>query len=366
MSTQPETAETETAPETTVEQETAPVIPGREDVLKQFAREIMGTPETAAPPAEAEAENAAEALSQTESETEAEPETTETETPADDSEDDHGDLPPEVQEKINKRIGKEVAKSKAALEAKEEAEAKLAEAQAKLAEFESGQIASPKSKVQLADIHDKVKLAAEKQRAEQAVEDAEELLLTLEDDPNSVEQALRTMKVELKDEDGDEDFSEARMKKFLRTAKMNAERTLRKAIPEREQFLDKANQFATQAMDFMPELIDPKSERAKLFQQIFRENPELRQQPEWALKGVIGVLGMERLNEMVAAKQKAKAPAKKPEKPVTIPAPRTAAPAVTAKPKATETDVNATAEKILNGDKSARLNYIKSLVPKSA
>lgn len=367
-------AATETA-STTVTTD-APVIPGREEVLKHFAREASGLPpETAAPPPENEeaehdaAEN--EALSQSESETTAvtEAEETEAEETPEAEVENHLDeelsesLTQEVQERINRRIGKEVAKTKAERIAREALETELAEAKARL---EQAPAASTVDRdVPLANIHDPAKLDAEKVKAEQALEQSEDLLLTLEDDPSGVEKALRAAKIELKDENGEDDFSEARMKKFLRGVKTNADRTLRRAIPERARFIEKANQFAGQAMELMPELKDAKSPRAQMFRKVLSENPELQRQPEWALKTAVAVLGMERLNEMLAAKTKAKAPVKpKRELPVTIPTPRAQAPTGVPKGKAATDDLNTAADKILGGDKSARLSFIKGLVPK--
>ena len=173
--------------------------------------------------------------------------------------------------------------------------------------------------------------------------------------------------MELKGEDGEDDFSEARMKKFLRTVKTNADRTLRKAIPAREQFLQQANNFATQAVELVPELKDAKSERAKMFRQVLSEVPELQRRPEWALKAAVAVLGMERLNELLAQREKAKTAAAKPKRelPVKIPTPRAQAPSAAPKGQAASEDLNTAADKILSGDRSARLSFIKSFVPKA-
>jgi hypothetical protein len=358
-------AETETAPTTETTTETAPEIPGRAEVLNHFAREAMGEPETAAPPANAEAENADEkALSQTEETTEAaQAETGEVAGTEENhlEEDLRQDLPEEVQEKINRRIGKEVAKTKAERDQREAMEARLAEAEAKLAEKPSGasRPASP-----LGDVHDLGKLEGEKLKAEQAMEQAEDLLVQLEDDPAAVETALRTAKIELKGEDGREDFSEARMKKFLRSIKTNADRTLRRTIPERERFIKTAEQAAAQAVEFLPELKDQKSTQAKLFAQALADVPELQRHPQWPLMAVIGVLGRQKLDEMIAARKKVPAAPAKRELPVKIPTPR-AQPAAVPRNKPAPVDANALADALLNGDKSrTRMDYIKTFVPK--
>jgi hypothetical protein len=359
MSTNATGAEVEAAQTTTEQQEQAPVIPGRDEVLNHFAREILGTPETAAPPAtEAEAEDATgeSALSQEEEQQPAE----QVENHLD--EDLQGEIPAEVQEKINRRIGKEVAKTKAERDQREALETKLADAEARLAERPSRAATSTSP---LGNIHDPAKLELEKGKAEQALEQAEDLLAQIEDDPAGVEQVLRSAKVDLKGEDGEDDYSAARMKKFLRNVKVNADRMVRRTIPERAQFLQKANEAANQAVELVPELKDPKSEHAKLFRQALSDLPEIQNHPQWPLMAVLGVLGRQKLNEMIAAK-KAPAAVKKPEKPVVIPTPRAQPAVTTTKAKPTETvDAKALADGLLNGDKRTRFDYIKSLVPKT-
>jgi hypothetical protein len=357
-------AETVTAATTENEEAEAPVIPGRDEVLKDFARDILGEPETAAPSAEAETENADEALTQTEAEAKADGET-ETETGAEENhlEDDlRQDLPEDVQEKINRRIGKEVAKTKLEREAREQLEAKLAEAETKLAE----RVQSPKANVPspLSDIHDPAKLEAEKLKAEAAMEQAEDLMDQLRTNPSAVEAMLREAKVELKDETGEADFSPERMEAFLRTVRKNADRSLRRSIPEREKFLKAADQAASQAVEFMPELKDPKTAQAKLFRQALQDLPEIQKHPQWPLMAVIGVLGRQKLDELIAAKKKLPAAPAKRELPVKIPTPR-AQPASVPRTKPAPVDANAMAEALLNGNKSrTRMDYIKTFVPK--
>lgn len=367
MSTNATEAETETALKTEETVEQAPVIPGRDEVLKDFAREILGEPEAAAPPANAEAENGAEAaLSQEEvPEAEAEGEAGAEENHLED--DLRQDLPEEVQEKINRRIGKEVAKTKAEREQREAIEAKLADAEARLAE----RVQSPKTKVHgsLADIHEPEKLEGEKLKAEQAMEQAEDLLAQLEDDPDAVAEALREAKVDAqmpKDSEGNPDFSELGMKKFLRAVKTNADRMIRRAIPEREKFLKSASQAAEQAVQLVPELKDPKSPQAKLFRQALVDLPEIQNHPQWPLMAVLGVLGRQKLDELIAAKTKASATPPKRELPVKIPTPRAQPAAMPRSSKPAPVDANAVADGLLNGNKSrTRMDYIKTLLPKA-
>lgn len=359
----------------------APVVPGREEVLKAFAREAMGEPETAAPPATAEAENAADALSQSgqevtenaEAATEtpeekaareaaeaAEPEDTENHL-----EDDLREaLPEEVQQAVNRRIGKEVAKTKTEREQREAAEAKVTELEQQIAT--APQTSRPANLGPLGAVHSLADLGVKKGEAEEAVIQAEDLLTQLEDDPAGVEQVLRATKIENwpKDENGEPDYSSAQMRKFLRTARTNADRQLRLDIPKREEFLKKADVAANQAVELMPELKEATSPRRKLFGQVLREHPEIQRYDNWPLRVVAGVKAMEWMHEQVAAKTAKTAPAKpRREVPVQIPAPR-AQPARTTANAPKAEDANAVADKVLSGDKSARLDVIKGFVPK--
>lgn len=364
MTTQTTTgAETDTAQTT---EEKALAIPGRDEVLKHFAKEVTKEPEEMAEAETATAETAEEnALSQS-----AETETTaETETAGETTEENHLDdglrdaLPADIQEKINRRISKEVAKTKAEREAREAAEAKLAEAEAK--EVPAPDTTANRSPA-LAEIHEPAKLAVEQQRAEEALEQAEELLGNLEDDPLTVERTLRAAKLDdrmPRDAAGEPDYTPAGMRKFLGTVKRNADRTLRRDIPKRETFLKQAEQFAQEALAEMPELKDAKSERTKLFLQVIRDNPEIRNKSNWPVKVMVAVFGLERRAEIKAAKEKATTTKPKTEKPVTIPAPKSQ-PAAVAKTKPGGLDANAVADKLLNGERAARLDYIKTLVPK--
>lgn len=355
-------AETETAQTT---EEKALAFPGRDEVLKHFAKEVTKEPEPVEPAPNGEAEEPTEtddALSQS-------AETVTDEASDEAAEENHLDdglreaLPADIQEKINRRISKEVAKTKAEREAREAAEAKLAEAETK--EATAPDTTANRSPA-LADIHEPAKLAVEQQRAEEALEQAEELLGNLEDDPLTVERTLRAAKLDdrmPRDAAGEPDYTPAGMRKFLGTVKRNADRTLRRDIPKRETFLKQAEVSAQEALAFMPELKDGKSDRTKLFLQVIRDNPEIRNKSNWPVKVAVAVLGLERLDEWKAAKAKTTAPAKpKTEKPVTIPAPK-AQPANVSKTKPT-LDANAVADKLLNGERAARLDYIKTLVPK--
>jgi hypothetical protein len=353
----------------------AKIVPNRSAVLSAFAKEAMGEAEPAAPDAGAAGNNADEALSQQNAEAEAGAETAEekaareaaeAEAAAGEQVENHleddlrQELPEAVQDKINRRIGKEVAKTKAEREAREALEARAAELEAQLAAAPKGETRAGTT-VPLGDVHDAGKLAGKKVEAEQALEQSEDLLSVLDDDPASVEEALRAAKVDLKDADGEDDYTPARMRRWLRAVQQNANRMLRTHIPNRETFLKTAETAAQRAVEFMPELKDTKSERGKLFQQVLREHPEIQARPDWPLRVMAGVKALEWLAEQIKART-TPAPKTPREKPVSIPAPKAQPPRVVTKPTDT-VDANAMTDAVLSGDKSARLKFLTGLVP---
>jgi hypothetical protein len=362
MSTQ--TADTATASTTATETATeTPTIPGREEVLKHFAQVAMQ--EAAVPPpneGKADIDTTDNALSQSTDETAGAGATEGAgETPAllepepeveNHLEGEQLELSPETQDRINRRIGKEVAKSKAL-------ETEVADLRAKLAEKPA---ATPTGPVPLAEIHDPRKLAEEKTRAEEAFEQADSLLERIQDEPEAVEAALRAARIELKDADGNESYDELTMRKFLRSVRTNADKMVRKTIPARETFLASAEKHAAEAFEYMPELKDASSDRSKLFRQVIAETPGLQSRTDWPMRAALGVEVLEKFNARLArtlAPPTAPAPKPKRELPVTIPAPRTQAPAA---PKVKDTfDASAMADDLLKGKKSTRLDYIKAL-----
>ena len=320
---------------------------GNEDVLSQDD----------APEAEAEAE-ATEATEDKESETDTEDLL---------GEELRGRLDEKTQSAINKRIGKEVAKTKAEKEAKAELEAKLADLEAKVAELSSkapepAAAAPAVNAPQLAHVNDVKQLQAEAAKAETALEQSEDLLNTLDDAPERVESALKAAGIKLTDDAGNEDYSQAKMRQTLRAIHKSADKTLRRAIPERVEFLKQADSLATEVMKLLPELKDRTSPRYAKFQQVLQMRPEIRNHANWPIEAAARVLGWEQLEAMQAkaSGQKAEAKKPKPEKPPVIPKPQSAAPVQRAR-SGLSPDV---AERALSGDKNARHEYIKSILPK--
>ena len=400
------------ATETKTTENDAPLIPGREEVLKQYATDVLGAQRPPEPQAgdeklEVEKPQAPEAgkpnaLSQTETKltepnwtdaqkawfaqmdaaqtpeaiaaaqaqqpafsaeeikfleqqnaaAEAKPEATE----------DHlqedaelkGKLDAATQERINRRIGKEVAKTKEAKEQAEQMTAKVQELEDKLA---ATPVSRPDGRT-LAHLTTPAQIQAAEKSAQDAMEQAEDLLAQIEDDPDAVAATLQAAKVGLPE------FSPAAMKKFLTGVKRNADHTLRRELPQRVQFLNQVNASAKEALTILPELNDAKSERRKAFDQMVTNAGEIgRQFGQWPQAIALMVLGQETLAKQQAAAKAAATPAKaKRPIPVTIPLARGAMPSVRPEPAKGVTDDTVSAA--LSGDKKARLKYLQSLVPK--
>ena len=273
-----------------------------------------------------------------------------------------GKLDEATQERINKRIGKEVAKTKAAHEA---AEALKAELETLKQQQAAKPVPGPQPRGMLDEVQDASQLQQVARQAEQALDLADDLLSRLEDEPDAVETVLRQSQIKLTGQNGEEDFSPTAMKKYLKEVKRNADTTLRRGIPQRQEFLKHADAYANEVLDMVPEIKDAKSERRKLFDQVIQQAPWLKQQPSWPRMAAVYVLGLEAYQKQQQARQQPAKPAVKPRRPVPvmIPAPRGTAPAAPRVPANAVTDD--TVNSALAGDRKARMKLIQSLVPKN-
>jgi hypothetical protein len=150
-------------------------------------------------------------------------------------------------------------------------------------------------------------------------ENMEDLLL---EDADQVENVLREQGVELKDNDGDEDFSLERMTRFVREIRRDSERKLNKWIPQRGAEIKQAKEFNAQAEKLYPWLNKEDSQEMKLFNQVLSASPQAALAPNYKLELARYVRGyMAELGE-----QGKKIPTKKviaePGRPTSAPAPK--------------------------------------------
>ena len=327
--------------------------------LLAFAQNATGdAPEAEAEASEAVAELIAnpapakeveeDALSQPEPEDEEQEQSPEQAEAADEAEEDNNGVPPEIQERINKRIGKEVAKTKALKEKTEMLESKLSQFETELNQLrnrepEPAPVPHGTSPVPLAHINTVDQLEREAAKAEEAAEQAENLLTQLEDDPDSVERALRMAKIEVGE------YSPAEMRQFLRSARKNAEKTFQKLVPQRRQYLETQAQVSEHVSQLVPELKDPNSRRRQLFNQVLQMHPSFKADPKWPAIAMVHALGLEAAEKLF----KPTAPAPKPKAPaIKIPKPAASMATPKAPPVgAVDADVLARAR---TGDREAR------------
>ncbi len=218
-------------------------------------------------------------------------------------------LTPEQQELLNKRVGKEVAKTRAI---KEQYEAKLKAAEAKLAEQEARLVAAPQQQQAeavpvaptaaqpLAHVNDVPALMKLREDALNAIDFVEEAL----EDPNRwVQNPNGDGKVTMI---GDRAYTEADLRASRRTAKA----TIDRQIPARLQFLSAKNAAQQQAFQKFPFLKDKTTPEYQMAQAAYRENTWLHGLPN--ADEIIGyqILGRKAEAERQAAAQAAPAVAK--------------------------------------------------------
>lgn len=198
-------------------------------------------------------------------------------------------------DKIQKRIDKLTAQKKEAQERAEELEEQLAEAQRRLEDRPETQGLPPQlnSENPFAAVSDIRELEKQKQLAAAQIEFADDMEDTLSTDPGRVEAALRAENVQLKDEFGEEDFSEERMAKFLKQVRRNADRAERKWLPAQEQFIAKARAAEEYAKQKYPWIGNPNSKAAQYMDRLLAEFPPLQNLPEKKLFMARYITGMQ-------------------------------------------------------------------------
>jgi hypothetical protein len=312
---------------------------------------------------EPEPEESSEADTETESE---EPEQAESKEDAEEGSEDEEStetgesLPPEVQASVDRRIGKEVAKTKAEKEAREALENKLRDLEVQLSELRESKPAETvvvKSDMPLAEVGDVRSLHAKKTEAQSLRDQVTDMLESVEDDPEMVEQKLRKAGVVLKDQTGEDDYSVKRMRRELRGLDSNLRKTIEQHIPQRETFLKSQSEMMAQIQQEVPELKNPTSERSKIFRSILEQIPEIKLNPKWPMFVAGQTLFVE---AMAKAKQDAAGKTK----------PKTAnAPKIPAKPKsspvptkAKDAEVLDLKKRMMGGDSEARIKLLEAML----
>lgn len=165
----------------------------------------------------------------------------------------------------------------------------------------------------LAELSDPADIQARAQTAEVRVQNAEDLLDVLNDDPDGVAAKVRSWGVQLKDETGAEDFSVPRVRDFLKTMR-RAEQAVVKAAPERLAALQYEDQALAEVMETVPEMQEKASD---VFQRVIstvKLYPGIKSSPGWPKMATMYALGQAEYERRAAAKAKGgtKAPAIRP------------------------------------------------------
>jgi len=160
------------------------------------------------------------------------------------------------------------------------------------------------------------------ERRLQFAEDMEDALL---DSPERVEKVLRQQGVELTDDDGDEDFSQARMTRFIRQIRRDSTNKLNRWVPARQAELSQAKEFNAQAEKLYPWLKNEDSKEMQIFQQVLAASPQAAYAPNYKLELARYVRGyMAEQGDQGKAKVAPKKVASEPGKPKAAPAPKDA------------------------------------------
>ena len=238
-----ETAPTETSSDSTTAAAEVDIVPSHEDTDSEAAEVESG--EVAAPETDEPAEENGEASEPEEEVVEGLP------------------------RRVRKRIDTLTARNKA-LEAKlAESEAKQSQTKAELqSQGPSAPVVLPNQNP-LHQVIDLRQLAAMEQQADSALDVVDNLLMDLEDNPESVERQLQARKVELKDSDGQPDYSVTRMKRHLLEIRRDATTVIRSAPKQRQALQEEHQAGAAAAADF-PWLGNAESEERKHYDQVVK------------------------------------------------------------------------------------------------
>ena len=229
--------------------------------------------------------------------------------------------PAEQPEWFQRRIDRFTKKLRLAEEERDELEGRVQDLSSKL-EQNNQQLTNSPVQNPLGTLKTDKELQDAAGLSERRLEFAENMEDLLLEDADQVENVLREQGVELKDKDGDEDFSLERMTRFVREIRRDSERKLNKWIPQRGAEINQAKEFNAQAEKLYPWLNKEDSQEMKLFNQVLSASPQAALAPNYKLELARYVRGyMAELGE-----QGKKIPTKKviaePGRPTSAPAPK--------------------------------------------
>jgi hypothetical protein len=201
----------------------------------------------------------------------AEAEVTEPDAPAEDGESEASEPEEgvEMPRRMRKRIDKLTAEKYALKAELDFLKSKQTEAKAELqSQGPSAPVVLPNQNP-LHQVIDLRQLAAMEEQADSALGVVDNLLMDLEDNPEAVERQLQARKVELKDSDGQPDYSVNRMKRHLLEIRRDATTVIRSAPKQRQALQEEQQAGAAAAADF-PWLANAESDERKHYDQVVK------------------------------------------------------------------------------------------------
>lgn len=247
--------------------------------------------------------------------------------------DDANKLPPDLQKRVDRRVNQEVRKRKY-LEyqiqtAKEAADAKISELQEQLESAKQALPSRPPGAAPLSAVQTEADLARTVEATETVLDFLDSAESLLDTAPEKVIDRLRGAGVQLKDADGEEDYSDARINAWIRDTRRAANRTLAREVPKRREYLAQLAHADAQAVQTFPWWKDPKSEEYKEAQKVLAAIPELKRMPHWKYAAAVYVHGLKALKAAAQSATPA-APARPAPRPPLVPSQRRSAPVISA------------------------------------
>ena len=229
--------------------------------------------------------------------------------------------PGEQPEWFQRRIDRFTKKLRLAEEERDELEGRVQDLSSKL-EQNSQQLTNSPVQNPLGTLKTDKELQDTVGLSERRLEFAENMEDLLLEDAEQVENVLRKQGVELKDSDGEEDFSLEKMTRFVREIRRDSERKLNKWIPQRSAEIKQSVEFNAQAEKLYPWLNKADSQEMKLFNQVLSASPQAAMAPNYKLELARYVRGyMAELGEQ-GKKITPKRVVAEPGRPTSAPAPK--------------------------------------------
>lgn len=200
------------------------------------------------------------------------------------------DLEGNEPEWFQKRIGKLVKQ-------RDELRSEIADLTAKIEAVEKKSGQQPNAPAQgeanpLSGVKTDGELDAKQAEIETLLDAVDNQLVNLRRNPERVARWLQQNKVEIKDADGNEDYTPESMEEFLLRTKHNLDKAARVFIPQRRQHLQAEAHYEAVAGKEFPFLTDRKAPEYAIAQKIMAAYPGFKARPDWQVFVGVHTLGL--------------------------------------------------------------------------